>query len=259
MILIRRLALPSLVVLLSLALAGPAAAYIILLKDGSRIVAKDKPVAQGKNYVFQTPLGARQSVPIDEVDQEKTEKANADGFGNAYVLGETPDGKPAPVAGKKPSLSEYIKQNKKSEVKAGQGTPMEQSAAAAGASGKASSKAPKMGEETPPALDTQVSDTFARALDASGVRGARLVPIPGGVRVQAITDGEQQVFAALGAVARGLKESRASGKSVEKVDLYLATSSGETGGRFLMSPVDAESILNGTISVPRYFVANVIF
>jgi hypothetical protein len=108
-------------------------------------------------------------------------------------------------------------------------------------------------------LDPLLNDTFARALETSGIRGARFSAAPGGVKVVAVTDSEQQVFAALGAVARGLKESRAGGRNVTKVEVVLATASGEPAGRFEMTPDDAESLLNGKTSSPKYFVANVQF
>ena len=69
----------------------------------------------------------------------------------------------------------------------------------------------------------------------------------------------QQVFAAIGAAARGLKESRASGRSVDKVELFLASATGENAGKFKISPEDAEALLNGKVPAAKYFVANVIF
>ena len=51
----------------------------------------------------------------------------------------------------------------------------------------------------------------------------------------------------------------AHGRAIEKVELYLATSSGENAGHFVMSPDEAESLLNGRISPAKYFIANVMF
>ncbi|HSB35544.1 MAG TPA: hypothetical protein VLH41_01635, partial [Thermoanaerobaculia bacterium] len=95
--------------------APPAAAeFVIYTKDGARIVAREKPTAQGNRLLFRTPLGTQQSIALADFDEERTEKANKEGLGGAYVLSDTPDTKviPAP-ADKKPSLSEYIRQNKK--------------------------------------------------------------------------------------------------------------------------------------------------
>ena len=236
---------------LGLAFALPAAAYVIYTKDGNRIEAKDKPTVQGKNLLFLTPLGTPQSIATSEWDQERTEKTNRGGLGNAYQLDEpTSDRRAIPnPTNLKPSLSDYIKTHKKNE-------PVERSAKP---SEDGTEKASALVETVPLPLDPQINEVFSRALDGSNLRGARLVGIAGGVRVQATTENEQQVFWALAAVARGLKESRAHGRAIEKVDLYLATSSGENAGHFVMSPDEAESLLNGRISPAKYFIANVLF
>lgn len=250
-----RLALRSAASLLVVLLAAPAAAYVIMLKDGSRIVAKEKPNVQGKNWVFVIPSGNRQSIPIAEVDMEKTEKVNASGTGDAYDLGDTTTTiQTGSADSRKPSLSEYIKTNKKSEM----GQPVVPTPTAAPEGGFASRPIP--GEATGAgAIDPVVNDTFTRALEGASIRGARLSPMAQGVRLQAITDTEQQVFAAIGAVARGLKECRSLGKPLERAELTLGTSAGEGAGKFVMTAEDAESLLNGKTSAPKYFVAAVQF
>ena len=166
-----------------------------------------------------------------------------------------------PGGTRKPTLSEYIKTTAKSEIRAkAQPTvePTEKSM---------SGPLVVVGKAAPapasPALSVQIdsviSDAFTRALEGAGVRGARVTPVGGGLRIQAIAETEQQVFAAIGAAARGLKESRANGRSLDKVELFLASATGENSGRFNVTPGDAEALLNGKISAARYFVANVIF
>jgi hypothetical protein len=108
-------------------------------------------------------------------------------------------------------------------------------------------------------LDPVISDAFTRALDGSNVKGVKLLTLPSAVRVQAVTDSEQQVFLALVAAARGLKESRAAGKPLEKVEVVLATGTGESAARFDISPDDADALLNGRITPAKYFVSRVIF
>ena len=80
--------------LAGLALAGaflvtlPAPAYLIILKDGTRVESADKPVAQGRNYVFQDKLGAQKMIAISEVDPAKTDAANKENYRDAYILGD---------------------------------------------------------------------------------------------------------------------------------------------------------------------------
>jgi hypothetical protein len=244
------------------ALSGlPArATYVIYTKDGHRIEAREKPVIQGRRVLYLTPLGTSQTISVDEWDQERSEKANREGLGGAYVL-DDPAGRtsslPAPDT-KKPSLSEYIRKH---------GRPLDaerpepQTGAVASQREARASRAPAgKGVEPPPVvLDPVVSDAFMRALDGSNVKGVKLGNLPSALRVQAVTDNEQQVFLALMASARGLKEARAAGKPLEKVEVVLATASGEAAAHFEVSPDDADALLNGRITPSKYFVTRVIF
>ncbi len=253
-------------VVAALLVAGTAAAdYVIYTKDGARIVAREKPTVQGNRLIFRTPLGAPQSITTADVDEERTDKANKEGYGGAYLLSETSERKLIESPGeKKPSLSEYIRQNKKimkAPGETGQGTPAESAAPAAapGAAPGVASLLNKGSEAGGSPLDLQATGTFLQAFEGVGLRGVRLSSLPRGVRLQVITDTEQQVFGAIAAAARGLKESRALGRPIERLEIYFVTSGGENAGKFDMSPDDADAILNGKITPAKYFVAAVIF
>jgi hypothetical protein len=253
--------LPAAALALAVFSAVPAdATYVIYTRDGARIEAREKPVVQGRRVVYLTPLGTSQTIALDEWDQVRSEKANREGFGGAYVL-DDPSGNistlPNPEA-KKPSLSEYIKNNGRTpdpnrpEPRVGELVTERETRAPRASAGKAAEAAPVV-------LDPVVNDAFMRALDGSNVKGVKLGNLPSALRVQAVTDSEQQVFLALMASARGLKESRAAGKPLEKVEVVLATASGESAARFDVTPDDADALLNGRISPAKYFVTRVIF
>ena len=251
--------------LAGLALAGallaalPAPAYLIILKDGTRIEAAEKPVAQGRNYLFRDKLGAKKMIAIAEVDPARTEAANKENYRDAYILGEPePLKKETESSAKAPSLSEYIKANRKSDIAVPPSTaPVVPGEPAERAAPRAAETRPVAGPSSS-VLDPIVEDAFLRAYQTAAVRGARVTQGSGGtIRVQAVTDGEAVVFGTLVGTARGLKEARTAGKLVEKVELYMSTSAGENAGKFLITPEDAESLLNGTIPPARFFVANV--
>ncbi|KAA0255363.1 hypothetical protein FBQ97_04390 [Acidobacteria bacterium ACD] len=238
--------------------AARALAYVIVLKDGTRIVAREKPNVQGKSWVFVVPSGNRQSIPISEVDMEKTEKVNAAGTGDAYELDQNATTiQQTSDTTRKPSISEYIKTTKKTDI--GPESVPTPATASQGASRPSGAIQEPSTAAVVEGVDPAVSDAFVRAFAGASLRGARLTPMPKGVRVQAITDTEQQVFASLGAVARGLKEARALGKPLDRAEIVLGTSSGENAGKFLMNAEDADALLNGRTSAARYFVANVVF
>jgi hypothetical protein len=253
--------------LLALALgwAGTATAtYVIFTKDGKRIEAQEKPVLKGKRLTFLTPLGSPQSIAVEEFDQERSDKVNREGLGNAYLL-DDPTGQrsslPSPEA-KKPSLSEYIKQHGKKDMDssrsdAKQGELVKQRPVETEM--RAAARAAIAAEAPTIVMDPQITEAFMRAMDGSSVKGVKLTQIPSGVRVTATTETEQQVFLALVACARGLKESRAAGKPLDKAEVAFTTSTGETAARFDLSPNDADNLLTGRVTPSRFFVSNVIF
>ena len=253
--------LPALALALAVLPALPAdATYVIFTRDGARIEAREKPVIQGRRLFYLTPLGTSQTIALDEWDQTRSEKANREGLGGAYVL-DDPNGNgrtsTLPNAeARKPSLSEYIKANGRKldpdrpEPRVGELVTERETRAPRPA---------KVPEAAPVVLDPVVSDAFMRALDGSNVKGVKLGNLPSALRVAAVTDSEQQVFLALMASARGLKESRAAGKPLEKVEVVLATATGESAAHFAITPDDADALLNGRISPAKYFVSRVIF
>ena len=249
--------------LAGLALAGallatlPARAYLIILKDGTRIESAEKPVAQGRNYVFRDKLGAQKMIAISEVDPAKTEAANKENYRDAYILGEPePLKKETETTAKAPSLSEFIKQNRKADIPAP--TPSSPVIPDDTRSARGPERSAAPGPAPVNVLDPIVQDAFLRALQSAAVRGTRITQGGAGtIRVQAVTDGEANVFGALVGTARGLKEARTAGRLVEQVELYMATSAGENAGKFVISPENADDLLNGTVPPAKFFVANV--
>ena len=247
---------------LALGWAGTAAAtYVIYTKDGKRIEAREKPVVQGKRLVYVNPLGTPQSIALDEFDQDRSDKVNKEGLGNAYLLddpGAARSSLPSPGE-KKPSLSEYIRQHGRKDVDASRpDAPQGELVKKMREDGERAVRA--AAPEAPSVvMDPQITEAFMRAMDGSSVKGVKLTQIASGVRVSATTENEQQVFLALVACARGLKESRAAGKPLDKAEVVLATSTGESAARFNLSPNDADNLLTGRVTPARFFVSNVVF
>jgi hypothetical protein len=256
--------------LAGLALAGallaalPATAYIIILKDGTRLEAAAKPVVSGKNYLFHDKLGAQKMIAVSEVDPGKTEEANKENYRDAYILGQPEQPMKQDSQGarpKAPSLSEYIRQNRKSEIApppvAAPQVPAETASSPRSPATRPIDTAPAAA--APSVLDPVVQESFLRAYQAAAVRGVRITQAAGGtIRVQAVTDSETIVFGALVGTARGLKEARTAGRLLDKVELYMSNSAGENAGRFVITPEDAEALLNGTTAPAKFFVANVL-
>ena len=250
---------------LAIGLAAPASAYIVILKGGKRHTAIDKPEERDGKWIFVvTGSKQRYEVAIADVDVEKTKEANAAGAGDAYVLGDG-QGKELPVLRQpdtqRPSLNDRIQALgiKKTPAAAESTGSTSRETATTHTASKSGKPGSRKEEPASTTLDSTISDVFARALSSSNIQGANMSSVPGGVKVTATAANEQQVFAALGAVARGLKEARSGGRSVDKVELNLSDDRGQPAGKFLMSPDDAEGLLNGTVSAAKYFMGSVIF
>ena len=175
--------------------AGTAAAatYVIFTKDGKRIEAREKPVLQGKRLIFLTPLGSPQSIAIDEFDQEKSDKVNKEGLGNAYLL-DDPGGARSVAAEPRGEEAVPLRVHQAARPQDGLDRPeppqgefvkvMPEARAAVRAAAAAAA------EPAAIVMDPQITEAFMRAMDGSNVKGVKLTQIPSGVRVSA-DDGDR--------------------------------------------------------------------
>lgn len=109
----RRLALVALAVAVLLA-ALPAAAYTIYLKDGSRMIARDKYQVKGDQAVFVLQNGTSTTIDLAEIDVARTEKANESNLGTAVVIegGQTRDAPAEIEPEERTSLSDLARQRR---------------------------------------------------------------------------------------------------------------------------------------------------
>lgn len=99
----------SLLIALLLA-AGPLAAYTIYLKDGTRLLAKDKYEVVGDKAYITLPSGTRTVIDAAEIDVERTEKANQSNLGTAMVLedGEVKEATPREQSPRRKTLADLM-------------------------------------------------------------------------------------------------------------------------------------------------------
>lgn len=243
---------PLLVLVLAAALASPAAAYVIYLKGGQQLTAREKPVISGKFLVFYTPLGAMQRIPATEYDEKRTLEMNEKGTGDAYVLQNVPEEKRPDGSGRKPSLSEYIQEHKTSGI-GEERKPVEVAKEPKG--GRTGSGEPSISAS----VDAQLDTTFLHTMETYGIKAPRITAAPPGIRVQGVTDAEEQVFNALKGIAKAIADSKSTAHPVTKAEIYLTTSTGENAGHFEMTADDADILVGGKKSPKDWFMANAIF
>jgi hypothetical protein len=240
--------------------AAPAWSYLIIMKDGSKLVAKDKYVVRGDKAIIRLESGSETMLPLAEIDVARTDAANVNNIGTAVVIegGETKGlTKSDTGVPRKATLQDLIQ----SRAGAAEGTetapepvrrqrPEITSAAATDVVGRA------------PLRDVALAGTIREFLFGKGVTSVEVLQGASASRPMLVfpTRSEGQVFKALAASAVTLIHVREkSPGAVESFEIVCRAPDGGNAGRFVMSPAQAQDLIAGRIDMPTYFVKNVIF
>ena len=230
-------------ILLLLLSAAAASGYVIKLKDGSMLFARIKYEVKGTKAIITMENGTVTQIDLDKVDVPGTEEYNKKYSGNVIAIDtpeqkalNAPGGPPTPA----PRLQDLARQNR---LRGGAG-------AASPASGSSES-----GSWQP--VDALVQAAFSKVFDGASIPQWRLTNYRGKVRLLVTTNSEQAVFNVLSAAARAMRDLADRGKD-SPIEIVLTTSTNESGGTFEMAPEQARQLVNGTLAVGDYFVANVI-
>jgi hypothetical protein len=221
--------------------ASPASAYVVVLKDGSKLFGKEKYTIRKDFAVFTMENGNVAEVPMANVDVPATEKYNQENVGNVLVLN-TPTQKvletPKNTSTDRQNLSRYIQQQ------------------------FAQPRAPRKEEKTvapkpatPEIADPLIIREAIRILEGAGVTQYKLEIGP---KVVLIADQEDAVFRGISASARLAQDLIALGKA-PALEVEVVSSAGSDGGRFRMTLDTIKALTEGSMTASEYFVQNVIF
>lgn len=220
--------------------ASPILAYNVKLKDGSIIFARTKYEVKGKKAIITLQNGTVVSYELDLIDIPGTDQYNKDNPGNVLVI-ETSDSKPnVIVTPSTPNSLQDVIRRRKVKLEAPSSRSSEVNAATAAQQ-----------------VDAAIDQAFRKVLDGAGISQYRLNNVRGKVRFLATANTEEAVFNTLSAVARSLADLGGRGQDVT-VEIVLTTSSGDSGGTFVMNSEQARLLVNGNIPVADYFLKNVI-
>lgn len=225
------------------AFSAAALGYVIKLKDGSLIFARNKYSVKGDRAIITLENGTVTAIKLEEIDVEGSEQYNKDNFGNVIAI-DTPDSrKPtaAPEAPQQPRIQDYIRQNK----------PRMDLPPAAAQRSTAEGSGPSFGT-----VDPGLQVAFAKIFDGAGITQYKLTNFRGKTGVLVTANTEEAVFNAINATARALSDPASRGALVT-VTVVLTTSSGDSAGRLEMSPEQARQLVNGQITAADFFVRNV--
>jgi len=242
------------VVVLSLGIAALVAASgaIVVLKNGQKLRCKEPMTIQGKNAIITLSTGIVTSYPLSQVDLVATERYNQLGLGDALTIDAlerndktTPTPTPQPSLG---SLAKISAQNVGADLGMQEIEP---------------TPTPGIMLKTYGYRDEKVDAAIREVLDKENIY---LYRTSAGTKtdyffVQATTDNEREVFNAIRAVAKAfaLISTRAPKLAPKAVELKMVETSGKNAGTFRMTPEQAAAIADGSVSIEKYYVENVIF
>lgn len=232
-------------------------AYSIVLKDGTRIVAKMKYTIRGDQAIITLPSGTETTYALSEIDVEQTVAANKQDVGTAIVIegGKAQNLTTSAPAPAKTSLQDLI------QTRPG-GLP-EQRAANQTRSAVGSERRERVDRsDRAPFRDTALANEIraflitrgaaADVYQGSTARRARLV---------FQTRAEGPVFKAMVAGATALIQIRQQYPDrIDAFEVLCEMPDGEgLGGRFTLTPERAADLVSGRVDLTRFYVDNVEF
>lgn len=237
-----------LAVLLTAVAVPSFARYVVVLKNGTSYLAKEKwTVVNGKAIV---KLENGQALQLDPalIDVPKSEQMTKIGTAGASVVDLNPDVPKTPAGPRQPSIGTAIKLRPKSET-AQPATSPAAAPAAASVSVPAGS------------LAADVISKFERAYENDGIFESKVSSTgTNSYRVELTVDTEDRVFGALSTTsAMIMRNAFVDGATIDLVELFMKTTTGGAAGRFQMSRADADALLNKKIKREDYFISKVIY
>jgi hypothetical protein len=258
---------PFAILALALALtASPlAAAYVVYLKDGSTIVAREKYTIKDGRAIMTLTNGTQTFVKASEIDVARTDKANKDGYGDAVILpgDPRPIGPPAGELKKDKTLADLIAKREA----APRDLPVNRRGKGETApSGTASKTRAGYSDFSTlirkPYRHLEVASELQQFFRAQGLEEVEIHEGTRGDRplVELTTNSEASVFRALTITANALLHIRgAHPDRVAAFELLMTTPSRERAGQFVLTPDMAEDLASKRVDTAAFFLQNVQF
>ncbi|MDX1631176.1 MAG: hypothetical protein R3234_04910 [Thermoanaerobaculia bacterium] len=256
-------------VCLGILLAGPLAAYTVHLRDGTTIQARERYRVEGNQAIITLPNGTETSLPLSEIDVERTEEANVVDYGDAVVLEDEGQARERqrraePEETREPSLTELAQRARARRAAEETEGPDE---AAPAPDQQRLPRTPAgnvdlLRTDRTPLPSVEVGTLISQILRNQGIEGVSIYrgTRPGRILLEFTTNSEASVFRAIEASARALAEvERQRPGAVDAFELFMATDRRHRAGQFLMTPERAQELLTDQIQVPGFFLKYVQF
>jgi len=240
-----------------------ASGYLVYLKDGHTIAAKEKYKVEKGKAVITLLNGTQSFISMDQVDVAKTDEANRDGYGSAIVLPGSPrDVGPAGRAPKDRTLGDLIKAREAAprELPA---TRRDMNAAMPGRMVKTKAGFNDLSTLPQKAYpNAEVATELQQSFHGQGFEDVEIFEGTQGDRPLLVltTNSEGSVFKALSAAANALLRVRDRFPSkVGALELLMSMPSRERAGQFVLTPDQASELAAKKTDLSSFFVRNVQF
>lgn len=235
------------------ALASPALAYTVYLKDGSRLIAAEQPVIEDGQAIITLQSGTRTSIAASEIDLERTREANKEDYGTALVLEE----------GSFTELNEQDldpRRDRLSDVAAG--SSLGSRPRARRPTSLSASEELGNWQRVPYRANLDLATEILAVFRGQGIEQVAIYQGTANRRllIELPANSESAVFRGLKITAGAL--TRARGLYPEEVDafeLVMTTAQGGRAGQFLITADEAAELLAEGTELSSFFVANVRF
>ncbi len=243
-----------LLALILLLIAAPMAAYTIYLKDGSRLIAREKYTLDGDRALIVLQNGTQTFLEASEIDVPRTDAANRNNYGTAMVLqdGQFTETAPAPEAGRQESITDVAGRVPTQ--------PHQRAVRPVPTRPTSGDYLDLLSSQRQPFRNLDLAAEIQKVFLAQGVAGMQLAQGTAADRVllEITTDSEASVFRALEVAADALLHVRTrTSAPVSAFEIVLVTSSRSRGGQFLLTPQMASAVADGAIELPAFYVQNV--
>jgi len=247
-------------------LAAPAAAYIVILSDGSKIVAdKEYTIKDGK-AIIELPNGTVTFIDAKEIDVEATKKANEEGYGKALVIEdgkvrERTDSDDQPQEEKRKSLADLVA-NRDGKVRLEPYRREEPTNPAAAVVKTTAGFVDLQSLPRRPFRDVELAGEMQRFFRGQGIDNVELYQGTESSRpfAEITTNSEASVFRALQIAAEALLAVQQDHPDkVTALELLLATPERERAGQFVLTPKLAQDLVGDDVEVAHFFVQHVQF
>jgi hypothetical protein len=249
--------------LAALWLATPLSAYMVYLKDGSKIQAREKYVVDGSRAILTLFNGTKTFIPMSQIDVKKSDEANSTDYGRAEVLpGSAQDIELEEETGPRQRTLRDMVRNKETAVRDIPASRRADNKASAGVATKLAGGAyDLMTWSRKPFTDMEVAGELRRLLAIQGVEEIEIYEGTKSDRpfLEITTNSEGSVFKTLAGAAATLPLLRQVHSKVGALELLLITTDRDRAGQFTISPEMAQDLASKKVDLVSFYLRNVQF